>query len=339
MSTYYLASEDGATIPVVVPPARVWPSIPTIMLESMDGLVQIPLSGGSGWIRMPGATGLEMPPYEHIGGKIPGVAGGVLLDTRVDVRPVFLPIHLSTGSDHLAFLRQIALLRRLVDPTIGQFKVIGRTDLGEREMHVTYVSGLEGIDSIDMQGLTWAKFGIAGNAYEPFAMAREARTLEFRMAPAGNPFLGVAGGTDAPWPEIALSSGSVIGSGMDVTIDSDVEVWPTLELVGPMDSFTGTLSPIVIEADGTVNSHEGHEWSVSIPAGVPAGQTFLMVTDPRMRSIRLDGALASGRVALGSTLRPFYPGRNQLNVIAPGGNDDTRIRLSWRNLYRSIWAG
>jgi hypothetical protein len=156
------------------------------------------------------------------------------------------------------------------------------------------------------------------------------------MAPAESPFLGAVGGTDAPFPGM-LSSGAVIGAGMNVVVESDVPVYPNLTLVGPMDSFTGSLSPVVVNLDGTTTTLTGSTWSVSIPPGVPTGQTFSMVTDPRARSIRLNGALAAGRVALGSTLRPFYPGQNVLSVTAPGGNDDTKIFLSWRELYRSLW--
>ena len=51
----------------------------------------------------------------------------------------------------------------------------------------------------------------------------------------------------------------------------------------------------------------------------------------------MNGGLASGRIARGSTLRAFYPGTNILNVSAPGGTANTRIRISWLPLYRSLW--
>jgi hypothetical protein len=42
-------------------------------------------------------------------------------------------------------------------------------------------------------------------------------------------------------------------------------------------------------------------------------------------------------VALGSTLRPFYPGKNSLTVTSSGGDEDTLIVLSWREKFRSLW--
>jgi hypothetical protein len=336
MSGIYLASEEGAEIVDVPIPAQPRTPIPLLLLESMDGSVRIPLDGSTGWIRMPGATGLEMPSYEVVSEYIPGVAGAVNTDVRVEPRSVFVPIYCGGSSNHLSYLSMMNLLRKLVDPTIGTFKLVGKTAIGERELIVTYVSGLEGQDGVDAQGLAWGKFGLVATAHQPFARAREDRTLEFRMAPAEAPFLGAVGGTDAPFPGM-LASGAVIGSGMSVTISSDVPVYPNLTLVGPMDSFTGSLAPTVIAPDGSLTTITGSAWSVNIPPGVPSGQTFTMVTDPRARSIRLDGALAAGRVALGSTLRPFYPGQNTLSVTAPGGNDNTKIFLSWRELFRSLW--
>lgn len=336
MTAFFLSTEDGALPPA--PPVAPKPKtqIPLLLLESMDGSVRIPLDGTTGWIRLPGATGLEMPPYEVITEYLPGVPGGVVTDVRVEPRSVFVPIYCGGESNHLTYLGMMNLLRKLVDPTVGTFKLVGKTELGERELVVRYISGLEGQDGIDAQGLAWAKFGLTATAHEPFARAREDRTLEFRMAPTETPFLGVVGGTDAPFPGM-LSSGSVIGSGMAVTIGADVPVFPNLTLVGPMDSFTGTLAPTVLGPDGTIITLTDQEWNVQIPPGVPGGQTLKMVTDPRARSVRLDGALAAGRVALGSTLRPFYPGQNTLTVVAPGGTDATRIFLSWRELYRSLW--
>jgi hypothetical protein len=338
MTAFFLSTEDGATPPTPETPAKPKTQIPLLLLESMDGTLQIPLDGTTGWIRMPGATGLEMPPYEVVTEYLPGVPGGMQTDVRVEPRSIFVPIYCSGDDNHLSYLSKMNLLRRVVDPTrgAGTFKLVGKTELGERELIVTYVSGLEGLDDAAAQGLTWAKFGLQMVAHQPFARAREDRSLEFRMASTDTPFIGVAGGTDAPFPTM-LASGSVIGSGMTVSINSDVPVYPNLTLVGPMNSFLGTLSPAVLDPEGGITSLTDNTWNVDIPAGVPGGQTLTMVTDPRTRSIRLDGALAAGRVALGSTLRPFYRGQNTLTVVAPGGTDATRIFLSWRELYRSLW--
>jgi hypothetical protein len=341
MNAYYLASAQGVDTGGGAPgsgdPLEPYQTRPTISLESMNGLVKIPIDANSGWILMPGAAGLEMPPYTIVSERIPGVPGSVNPDVRVEERPVFLPLYFNGGRNLLAKYEMLDRLRNLVDPTLGTFKVVGESARGIRELTVIYESGLEGLHGDNNDGLTWIKIGLSATALNPYAQDRVNRNLEFRLLQATAPFMGVAGGTDAPFPGIMLASGSVIGSGMPITIHSEVPVHPTLELVGPMTSFYGSLSPVVINPDGSSTSHTDHEWIVDIPLGVPAGQTMRLVTDPHVRSIRLDGALAAGRVTIGSRFRPFYPGQNILNVIAPGGTDETRILLSWPELHRSLW--
>lgn len=337
-SPYSLAAPSSIIDPVIVPPVptqAVRPPIPRLTLESLNGLNKIILNGKR-WIRMPGSTGLEMPPFEVISSSVPGVPGAVLQDVRTQARPIFIPIYCSASSDHLSYLQMMDQLRSLVDPTTGSFRLIGSTVRGEREMTVTYVSGLEGADGGDVQGQSWCKVGLNLIAHQPYAQSRVDRVLEFRSIEEDiTPFMGVVGGTDAPWPGM-LSSSAVIGQGMQVSIASEVPVYPVLELEGAMDSFSGELSPVVSSPDGSVTTYD-QAWSVDVGVGIPEGSLLRYVTDPRIRSIRLDGDLAAGAVQLGSTLRPFYPGINTLNVVAPGSNEATRVRLRWRNLWRSLW--
>ncbi len=308
-------------------------AIRRLTIESLDGRSRIPLDGSTGWWRIAGSTGLEMPPVDVATAAVPGVAGTALQDVRVAERPVAVPLFTTSGGGHIDHLDMLDAIRSLIDPTVGQFRLIGSSARGERELVAVYTGGLEGSDGRDESGIYWRKFGLQAVACQPFAQARTDRVVEFAASGAGGAFLGAAGGTDAPWPR-ALSSSAVVGDNMSVTVASEVPVYPTVELVGPMDSFTGTVSL----ADATMPPfYGGTTWSVSIPAGVPAGQTFRMVTDPRAKSFRLNGALAAGRVARGSQLTPFFPGLNVMSVSAPGSNENTRVRISWRELHRSLW--
>lgn len=311
-------------------------AMPKLALESMDGSVSIPLDDTMGWIRMPGSTGLEMAPTDVIAASIPGAPGDVVQDVRILPRPVFLPLYGYSPTSQRDYLGLKDRIRSLINPLNGSFKLVGTSVRAQRELVLTYDGGLEGADGGDRDGLSWCKIGLNATAHDPFAKARADRTLEFRVVSNAVPFLGAVGGTDSPWPT-SLSSTAVVGTGMTVTIDSEVPVYPIVELVGNMTSFLGTLSPIVINPDGSTTTITDREWSVDVPLGVPALSTLRMVTDPRQRSVRLDGALAAGRIARGSTVRPFYPGQNTLNVVAPGGTEDTRIILSWREQFWSLW--
>jgi hypothetical protein len=330
----FLAVERNVPAPVESgtyrPPRR-------MVLESLDRSQTIPLDGSTGWWRMDGAVGLEMPPVDVARVAIPGVAGSSLNDVRVLERPIFLPLFTTSPGDAETHLAMLDAFRALVDPLTGAFRIIGATDRGEREMLAVYLDGLEGATGRSESGTYWRKIGVNAVACEPFARARTNRVVEFATGASDTPFLGVVGGTDAPWPG-SLGASTVIGNNMPVRVSAEVPVYPTLDLVGPMTSFAGTLTPQISD----------QAWSVNIPNGVPAGQTLRLVTDPRARSFRLgagdpadtpnwSGSLAAGRVARGSTLRPFLPGLNTLSVAAPGGTEATRIRLSWRELYRSLW--
>ena len=334
MSTYYLAAARGySEQPQPIPKLP----IPTLTLESMHGDVQIQLNGTQGWVLMPGATGLGLAPSTVISDIVPMVPGSVFREARVLERPIFLPLYCGSNGDQITFREMLDQMYELVDPSgQNQFKIVGRSYRGSREMTVTYLGGLEGADGADVAGLSWCKVGLLCVAHDPYPRSRVSRSLEFRAASAGTPFMGVAGASDAPFP-VSLSSGSVIGSGMTITIGGQVPVYPTLRLTGPMDSFSGTLLPTVVEPNGHVHEHTEHTWSVDVPAGVPAGQTLTYVTDPRARSVRLGTGLAAGRIARGSSIRPFYPGDNTLNVVAPGGTDDTRIYIDWTEQYRALW--
>lgn len=329
MSTYFLSApvQPGGT------PTQPAPPRPKLTLESLDGLRVIPLDGSSGWKAQAGAVGLEMPPIDVIRATVPGVPGTVQQEVRVGERQVILPI-LVNAPDRLFATHQqlVAELMRLVDPLTGQFRIVSASPFGERQLTVTYTGGLEGDYGRGEYSTWWRKIVLTAVGCQPFAEARQDRTIEFNSPTGAAPFLGAAGGTDVPWPR-ALTSSAVIGANMRVTVASEVPVNPVLELDGPMDSFAGTMA---LEDAALPPYYGGQEWSVSIPGGVAPGERFAIVTDPRGTSIRADGELAAGRVTLASSLTPFFPGVNVLSVIAPGGSGTTRVRLRWRELYWSL---
>jgi hypothetical protein len=336
VSPYQLASRQS--VPWKSHAGVVLDEVPVLTLESLDGSRKIVLDGVSGWTHLPGATGLEMPPVDVVTSSVPGVAGSMLQEVRVEERPVFIPIDAaSPDSKRVTHQAMLNSIRSLVDPLSGQFRVV----CGDRQLTLVYTEGLEGSFGASDFGLYWRKFGLKALACQPFAEGRTEQSVEFRLAVGGQPFLGVAGGTDVPWGTRQITSSALIGDNMRVLVESEVPVYPTVELVNSMDSFTGAM-----ELEDP--SQPGTGWSVSVPGGVLPGYTLRLVTDPRSRSIRMGvgdpatnpawtGELAAGLVERGSTLRPFYPGVNLMNVAAPGGTEDTRIRITWRNLYRSLW--
>lgn len=328
MTVYHLAPGSTAPRPTLPPPTP-REAHPVLSLQSTDGSKVVRLNDTEGWILMPGATGLQMAQVTQFYRRIPGMHGSLPAGFRVPSRPVFLPLYVR-GDSQLQYFERRQKLIDLIDPHTRSFKIVATTAYSSRELICRYDGGLEGNDAPDVKGLNWEKLGLRLTAASPFARSRAERRLIFQAANSSDePFMGVVGGTDAPWPG-ALTNSAVIGTGMEVFIGSEVPVHPRLDLIGPMDSFESTMAPKQ-DVNGT------QEWLVDIPLGVPAGSTFSLVTDGQSKSIRLDGQFAAGRVSLGSTLRPFQPGTNILDVTAPGGTPDTRIVISWYDLYWSLW--
>jgi hypothetical protein len=268
-----------------------------------------------------GATGLNMPPRELVTAASPGVVGTTLQEVKVGQREVFLPVHLSSDKDPVDFLDALADFESVAVPA-GTLQLVASSHKGERQLGVVYSDGLAGDEGQDASGSMWCRIGLKFIAPDPWWRDREESAAEFAVAPPAAPLVGKVGATDALWPGM-LASSTVIGQGMEIRVASAIEVYPTLELTGPMTSFAGSMDT---------------GWSVSVPGGVPAGKTLRIVTDPRARSIRLDGELAAGRVARGSQLQPFSPGVNLLNVLAPGADERTKLRLSWRGGWRTAWG-
>lgn len=303
----------------------------TLWLESWDGATQIPVAGAEhdGPVQLEvGASGLEVAPTSVTVDSIPGVPGGVAVDTHTLVREPLLPIHISTRTQ-AEQRAQVQALRDLTDPTRdmtidGNFRLVCASPSGTRQLGLVYNSGLEGSGT----ELPWSvKYVVDCAAPQPFAEDREDTPREFTLGTGGGRFLSWDPPTPDPTPplfqDVHLSWDTIIGDDMPLTIQSEVAPYATVEIVGP------TGPGVVIEADTGLY--------LEVPDGVPALSTLRIVTDPRRKSIRLDDAPAAGMIARGSLLRPLRFGQNLISVTAPGATNDTVLRLSWRGKYRSLW--
>ncbi|MFE9234768.1 phage distal tail protein [Cellulosimicrobium funkei] len=310
-----------------VPPPAVRPSLDTrrLWFESMDGTTVLPIAAPdhAGALRMlKGSQGLGVAPSELAVAGTPGVEGGFVEDVISTERPVVIPMSVLTRTQAEQWAI-VQALRDLTDPTDemtpdGNFKLVADTASGRRELTLAYVSGLEG-DSMDLAH--YDRIVLQALAVQPFALDREAVRRPFPLGTA-EPFLSSGPGTDLPWGTRQLAPSTVIGEGMRVQMTSGRPFYPTIELRGPATSATITSSTGL---------------SIHVPGAIPPGQTLRIVTDPRQKSIRLDGALAAGRVARGSRFAPFCPGENLLDVVVPGATSQTLLTLEWRGRHRSMW--
>jgi hypothetical protein len=322
VSFFILASVQTVPPPVVRPAA----DIRRLWFESMDGskVLSIAAPDHAGALRMlKGSQGLGVAPTELAVAGTPGVEGGFIEDVISTERPVIIPMSVltKTQAEQWAIVQT---LRDITDPTTddmtrdGSFKLVADTASGRRELTLAYVSGLEG-DSMDLPH--YDRLVLQALAVQPFALDRESVRREFPLGTA-EPFLSSTSGTDRPWGTRQLAPSTVIGEGMVVQMVSGRPFFPTIELRGPASSATITSSTGL---------------SIHVPAPIGAGKTLRIVTDPRAKSIRLDGALAAGRVARGSRFAPFLPGENVLDVVVPDATSETMLALEWRGRHRSLW--
>ncbi|NII42302.1 hypothetical protein E9228_002960 [Curtobacterium flaccumfaciens] len=297
-----------------------------LSLESLDGAVSVVLAGGrSGRVLMPGATGLRLPPVDVVTGTTPGMAGSWLQEVNVLEREVFLPIGLWSDESQAEFFAILDEFQGIVsawdDVDIGQVgtcRLVARSSKGERVLDVTYKGGMEGEEGGDASGEDWATYGLTFVAVSPYWHAREPVERSYSIV-SGEDFLGDGTGT-APWPR-SISPSTVVGENMPIPVEGDVPTWTEYEVLGPVPSVTVTYP-------GT---------SVDVPGGVPAGQILRLVTDPRARSARLDGAIAWDRITMGATFAPLRPGVNRVSVVLSTAGDGAGLVMRWTPQWKAAW--
>ncbi|BDZ40829.1 hypothetical protein GCM10025865_01280 [Paraoerskovia sediminicola] len=318
----YVVYVQPPPAPTYVPPhdAR------NFWLETADGTIQTPIGldvDGIPVLAQRGMLGLGVNPSEPTMSGTPGADGAAVTGVTYGTRPVALPLLFVAPDDKQATLwAAVQKVRDITDPARGMardgnFRLVCSSPSGVRQITLVYRSGLEGDDQ-EMFGVDRAVLDCL--APDPFARDRDERTLTFPLGTV-EPFLSDAPGTDLPWPR-ALAPTTVIGDDMRVDMTSAVPVYPTIEVTGPVDS-------VLITSDTGLR--------IDVPGGVPSGQTLRIVTDPRGKSIRLDGALAAGMLARGSRFEPFTAGENRLDVAAPGATSDTLLAITWRGGHRGLW--
>lgn len=323
---------DGNTLDIIVPP---FPSTPpilsredsrTLWLESLDGSIVLPLNVDVDRILRAGATGLQLPPLDVVTATTPGMPGSWLQETSVLEREVFLPLEFASDSSHQEFLAKLKELRGLIAGAFGTVDIgstgtfrLGASSVhGERLLDVTYKSGWEGAWGGSDSGTRWEKFGLTLVAVDPFFRAREYTEYRYEIAD-GEVFIGSGDGTN-PWPRRLAPSVS-LGSDMRIPVTGEVPVWIEMIVDGP----------------ATVASIQFPGTNIAMTSAVADGAELVLVTDPRKRSARLNGAVAWSKITMASTFAPLLPGVNTINVQLSASSDGTAMTMRWLEGFLSAW--
>jgi hypothetical protein len=273
-----------------------------------------------GIVMMPGATGLDAPPFELHADDSPNLDGGIFRDARAVAREIMLPIYLH-GIDRRTIRDLKSRLVSNLNPKKGYcvLKFV-EGDAVPRYLRCYYKNGMEGSEATDQAGFTWKKFGIQFTAYDPYFYSDDVQVASWEFG-GGDPFLST---TEGLYP-LRINSGMVSGSEVIIQNAGDVEAWPRWELTGPIRGFQ-------------FSRPDGQSFGVTAPGDgsniVSGGRTLTIDTRPGFKSLRDD---------LGTNYWPDLDANPQLWAIPEGestctvdivpGSSTAKVRLVFQPRY------
>nr|WP_246422087.1 phage tail domain-containing protein [Nocardiopsis mwathae] len=254
-----------------------------------------------------------MPEYEYYRRESGVLDGDQVAGVRALPREVFLPIRVHGESRRDIIDRRRALARDL-DPFPAHGGGAGTITVTEfdgtrRRITAHYEGGAEGDMGRDHEGLTWATLGLKFRCEQPY----------WELDPVELIYRGPTGddGTWLPILPVRVRDSTAIGPGMPIRIEGGVRTWPVWELKGP-------LGPGVRLANRTTG-----KW-LEIDRAIGEGETLVIDTRPRRKSVRLDGANAYRYLTQpGSTLWPLRPGDNTIDAETGQMSDNSRLVLRY----------
>ncbi|MFI9202635.1 phage tail domain-containing protein [Streptomyces sp. NPDC053048] len=283
--------------------------------------------GDSSWpaiIMQPGATGLDMPPFGLFSDDSPNLDGSIYRSSRAAAREIMIPVYLY-GVDRTTVNGLKRKLYQALNPKRGHCLLRFTEGSSEtRQLTVYYKGGMEGSETADTSGFTWAKYGLTFTALDPWFYPTRPQSTRWEFG-AGTPFLST---TERLFP-MRISSGIMGGSGQPLTISNpgDIEAWPVWALHGPIKSFSLT-SPYgdVVKASPT-------------PGGadlVPSGRVLTIDTRPGKKTVRDDlGANYWSRLDTAPQFWAVEPGETSASVSVVTGAGQAAVVLSFHPRYAS----
>ena len=309
-----------------VPPQPVaWPRTWVSITGRNGEGEEIPLTGFSnslwpGIIMMPGATGLDAPPFELHADDSPNLDGGIFRDARAVAREIMLPIYLY-GIDRRTIRDMKSRLVSSLNPKKGYcvLKFV-EGDSTPRYLRCYYKAGMEGSEAQDDAGFTWKKFGIQLTAYDPYFYSDDVQVAQWAFG-SGTPFLSDTN----PFFPLHLNVGIVGGSKVDITNPGDIEAWPKWELTGPIKAFQ-FISP------------DGKSFGISASGDgsdvVPLNRTLIIDTRPGYKTLRDDqGTNYWPKLDSNPELWPIPEGQSTCTVNLVPGATTARVRVSFQPRY------
>ncbi|MEU4726537.1 hypothetical protein AB0G06_43660 [Nonomuraea dietziae] len=202
----------------------------------------------------PGAKGLDAPAFTIHADEYPSIDGGFLRFARAGIREVFLPLKIiAPNRPELMKLKREFIAS--LNPTKGMVQLLfteywqpsPKEDLFEAEptkqLTCFYVSGMEGGEGSDSDGVHWSTYGLVLRAPDPYFHALFRTHASFIRYDVLRPFIPQAGanpflsadGTQ-PGEGMALSSEPEWITTQVLSSIGDAAVQPRWTIRGPLNS-------------------------------------------------------------------------------------------------------
>lgn len=320
-----VAFPEGISAPVPVPWNRT-----NVTLTGGNGkgstidLTGFSSSAWPGVFMLPGATGLDMPPFMLSSDESPNLDGAIFRAARASAREIMLPVYLH-GIDRQTVNGLKRRFFQALNPKRGYCHIsFTEGDGTPRRIAAYYKGGMEGSESTDSAGFTWVKYGLTFTAMDPWFYSDRDQSKRWDFG-SGNPLVS----TVQKFFPMAISAGVIGGSGSSLVISNpgDIEAWPVWKLSGPIKSFS-LQSPFgeLIKASAPTDGSDL----------VPTGRTLTIDTRPGKKTVR-DNAGVNYWAKL-DTNPQFWsvePGDSECNISVVTGAGKAAVVLSFSPRYAS----
>ena len=236
--------------------------------------------------------------------------GGVYRYSRRGVRNVDMPVTVlgSSATDVEDKLRRLA---KLTQDTAGPTTLTALRDDGDIFLELHYVGGAELEYGGDTGGYTWAKALLSFQAPNPYWQSADTQTFSVTSGNTGRGLL-------PQLSKLKVSSSQALGI-INVTNNSDVPVYPSFEIIGPVEGLQVTL--------------DGQGWSFT--ENVTTGDIYTV--DHEAATVTSIGDI--NRYDILATAPKFFafpPGTSAVLVTGTNADGDTRVNCNYNLAYEVV---
>lgn len=274
------------------------------------------LDGSAGIRTMAGRKGLTMVSVALIEDKSPQGRGTVLRQAQYKARDVDIPL-LFEGATPDDVLDLIGEFAAVCDPRRGTGLLrYTRASGRSRELVAAYIDGLDGDDTVNKLGPTWARTVATFRAPEPLWRDTSETIVSLAIATGSTP-------TFFPLLPLYLTPSTIVVS-TSVLNDGDAETYPVWSLTGPGDT-------IVLE-----NQTTGEQ----IVLGIVLAAGDALTIDTRPKPLRPGLAIYDGNglsqfstLDASSVLWTLPRGASQISVQMAGTTGASSVSMAFRRRW------